>query len=109
MCHTFFVKCEQLAVLCLFNLFGVDVLFSFYVVARLENKNPSINQPLFKHGKSSVKLKNRFKKCLITVSHDCCVGMRYVRDSIFIFCLKFPIESASLISWGRLFHRRAPL
>ena len=40
------------------------------------------NQSLFKHGKSSVKLKKSLKKCLNTVFHDCRVGIRYVRDSI---------------------------
>ena len=45
--------------------------------------NQSINQSLFKHGKSSVKLaKKSLKKCLNTVLHDCRVGIRYVRDSI---------------------------
>ena len=42
-----------------------------------------INQSLFKHGKSSVKLKKKVKKkCLNTVLHDCRVGIRYVRGSI---------------------------
>ena len=43
--------------------------------------NP-INQSLFKHGKSSVKLKKSLKKCINTGLHDCRVGIRYVRDSI---------------------------
>ena len=73
--------------------------------------NQSINQSLFKHGKSSVKLaKKKVKKNALTLFYMIAVWESDMSEIRFeIFRLKSPIESVSLISWGRLFHRRAPL
>ena len=63
---------------------------------------------VFKHGKSSVKLKKVLKNAL-TLFYMIAMWESDMSEIRFeIFRLKSPIESVSLISWGRLFHRRAP-
>ena len=70
----------------------------------------SINQSINLY-QSSVKLaKKKVKKNALTLFYMIAVWESDMSEIRFeTFRLKSPVESVSLISWGRLFHRRAPL